>query len=127
MMTYGSLELKSLHAVAQKQGTSRLSGQTEGRVKHIHALALQSVNRHGKNVPKSVVYKEVRNALRRSGRYGNPILILLLPFLIQFIQAIWPVVLQIIMDWLNGLADDEVPAQLAAMAAPAKAKFSIDV
>jgi hypothetical protein len=125
--SYSEVELGSIRAVAKSQRKLRLDDQTEGRAKHIHALVLQSVHRHGKHVSPHVVKKEVYNAMRRSGRYGNPILILLLPFLIQFIQAIWPVVLQYIMDWLNSLAEDEQPKALMALAAPAKVKFSLDI
>ena len=88
-MTYGAFESGAVEAVRKSKRVKKLDGQTEGRTKHIHALALQSIYRHGKNVPAHVVHAEVKNAIRKSGRYGNPILILVMPFLIQFIQQIF--------------------------------------
>ena len=126
LITYGAAEGGSVNAVAKKYGVKKLSGRDEGKAKHVHALVLQSIQRHGMNVPQHVVLAEVKRSAKRSGLYGNPLLILLMPFLIQFIQSMLPVIMKYIIDLLNGLNKPQQAAMLGTLAGSAKQRWSLD-
>ena len=102
---YRTLEFDALHKLERERKKGRLSGRDEGRAKRIHALVLQSVNRHGVNVPKEVVYGEVAASIVGL-RYGNPLIAILLPMIAAFVQQMAPVLIAFVVDWIKSLNPD---------------------
>lgn len=128
--SFSESESKAVSAVAKAYGKGKLDGQTEGRTKHIHALVIQSYARHGQNVPKDIVIGEVKRAVyrdaykKRAAKYG--IFAPFIPIIIQFVEALAPIVIQMIKDWLGGLVETQRQPALMELSIPAKTLWAID-
>lgn len=109
-VTYAEVETHVLEAAMEKRGKAYGSKQPRAfgfrgaseltQAKRIQAVALQAYKKYGNN-PIAIHNAVFKKRAQISG--FAPILVILLPFIVQFIQAVAPLLIQALIDWINSL------------------------